>query len=332
MKTRMQLSGGGPRRGALGWLGASMLGGALALAGCAAQLEEEGELEDSAALATDTDKDGVSDAKDNCRLVSNPEQFDADGDHIGDACDFVFVPYRTTPLGVMSYVRKGQGPQPLNIGYLDNNSNQAVSYQVNTTASFVQVTEGAIAAGQHRPLAVQISPQGLAVGPHTAVLYVRYAVLVIRIDIYIHVLDEEEPEIEYCDIEISLDAVRALSGQGLDGDYELHIEAEADGETVDWPSPSGDQKVDIGGPWVDLEETITVVTLPDDGTVETIHLESFVEERDGSSADDWDQDDSSVDIYCGMPRTEEIIGHTLWRPSAQVYEGSLEVRFLAEEI
>jgi hypothetical protein len=36
---------------------------------------------------TDTDGDGIEDALDNCPLVANPFQEDADGDGIGDACD-----------------------------------------------------------------------------------------------------------------------------------------------------------------------------------------------------------------------------------------------------
>jgi hypothetical protein len=35
----------------------------------------------------DDDNDGVPDAIDNCPLVPNPDQADADGDHIGDVCD-----------------------------------------------------------------------------------------------------------------------------------------------------------------------------------------------------------------------------------------------------
>jgi hypothetical protein len=35
----------------------------------------------------DTDGDGVADAVDNCRQVSNPDQADLDGDGEGDACD-----------------------------------------------------------------------------------------------------------------------------------------------------------------------------------------------------------------------------------------------------
>ncbi len=37
--------------------------------------------------ATDTDGDGVPDSTDNCRLVANPGQANADGDAFGDACD-----------------------------------------------------------------------------------------------------------------------------------------------------------------------------------------------------------------------------------------------------
>jgi len=36
---------------------------------------------------TDTDGDGVCDDKDNCQLVSNPDQQNTDGDSLGDACD-----------------------------------------------------------------------------------------------------------------------------------------------------------------------------------------------------------------------------------------------------
>jgi len=37
--------------------------------------------------SVDTDKDGVGDKADNCPAVSNSDQADLDGDHIGDACD-----------------------------------------------------------------------------------------------------------------------------------------------------------------------------------------------------------------------------------------------------
>ena len=41
---------------------------------------------------TDTDGDGVTDQQDNCPDVPNPDQADADGDGLGDACDPAAVP------------------------------------------------------------------------------------------------------------------------------------------------------------------------------------------------------------------------------------------------
>ena len=41
----------------------------------------------SGARAVDSDRDGVADDADNCPAADNPEQFDRDGDGIGNACD-----------------------------------------------------------------------------------------------------------------------------------------------------------------------------------------------------------------------------------------------------
>jgi len=38
-------------------------------------------------LDTDSDNDGANDGDDTCRLVSNPDQLDTNGDGFGDACD-----------------------------------------------------------------------------------------------------------------------------------------------------------------------------------------------------------------------------------------------------
>jgi hypothetical protein len=42
---------------------------------------------DDAPAVLDTDRDGVADSGDNCRLVANPGQADTDSDGVGDACD-----------------------------------------------------------------------------------------------------------------------------------------------------------------------------------------------------------------------------------------------------
>lgn len=39
------------------------------------------------AFAADTDSDGIDDSTDNCPNISNPDQYDIDGDGIGNACD-----------------------------------------------------------------------------------------------------------------------------------------------------------------------------------------------------------------------------------------------------
>ena len=35
----------------------------------------------------DQDGDGISDANDNCTFIANPQQFDSNGDSIGNLCD-----------------------------------------------------------------------------------------------------------------------------------------------------------------------------------------------------------------------------------------------------
>jgi hypothetical protein len=42
---------------------------------------------DNDVAGLDSDADGVPNACDNCRFVINPDQFDANGDGVGDACE-----------------------------------------------------------------------------------------------------------------------------------------------------------------------------------------------------------------------------------------------------
>ena len=44
-------------------------------------------LDDLAAAAQDTDRDGLHNGTDNCLSLFNPDQADGDGDGVGDTCD-----------------------------------------------------------------------------------------------------------------------------------------------------------------------------------------------------------------------------------------------------
>ncbi len=50
---------------------------------------------DAGVVGSDTDRDGIADAVDNCPLVANPDQADEDGDRVGNACDNCLIDANT---------------------------------------------------------------------------------------------------------------------------------------------------------------------------------------------------------------------------------------------
>jgi hypothetical protein len=57
----------------------------------------------------DQDRDGVSNSRDNCPAISNPNQRDSDGDGIGDVCDPTPPPQPTATLRVIVQVINDNG-------------------------------------------------------------------------------------------------------------------------------------------------------------------------------------------------------------------------------
>jgi len=119
--------------------------------------------------SSDLDGDGVLTIDDNCPEVPNPEQFDRDGDNLGDACDVVI-----TKLGLSADQQKNG----VNVRYLEsmpprspglfsifNGTAQTQTWKarVDPPVSWLQIpSEGQVEAGDVMTLSAELNSKELA--------------------------------------------------------------------------------------------------------------------------------------------------------------------------
>jgi hypothetical protein len=125
---------------------------------------------------TDTDGDGVCDGQDNCPAVANPDQADADGDGIGNACDNYncsseltsnFSPGTLTSSATSATINfpSGNNDAIFTINGLNTGGSGNKKYTERVTVTYVKwdntsVTHGTYTATSTSPTAVPINISG----------------------------------------------------------------------------------------------------------------------------------------------------------------------------
>lgn len=112
----------------------------------------------------DVDMDGVDDALDNCPGITNPEQFDADGDGLGNDCDVVVNLSDDVAFAAVKHADGRMSvTRPQAIARISNSSSDPVEWRLVSLPDAVQAVEagGTVAPGMAVTPRVAISRAGI---------------------------------------------------------------------------------------------------------------------------------------------------------------------------
>lgn len=260
----------------------------------------------------DRDRDGVPDRRDNCPRRPNLEQFDADEDGTGDACDLTFIPLETPDSDILRLrVPPARSARELQIGQLVNYSPRTIEWKVRSGQSSDSdsiLASGKLAKGHSIPVSLKVVPAELDRDrPNFRRLEVitSAAGLPTAWEIDIEIIVEQEPAEKECAYWVSLHKVKVTEDQNSAGDgccggnkLEIEVIDKIGTATADWPSSGGSVEMKEGDhqyPYVIFDSgTVTA------GSTVTLPIYNKVIEHDSGAngADDWGDKEGELVFEC----------------------------------
>lgn len=286
----------------------------------------------SAAIQGDQDDDGVPDDQDNCPLRPNVEQWDADNDGKGDACDFTVV--RLQPQSEALRVSFGPNLQPRQevLASLNNDSPNAVTISASSNQPWLVVPQQLqVAPGERADLLGTIDPTGLPEGTFMATVVVLEpgkAPLTIPVEV-----DVDFQPVGVCTWVVKMTQVQVVVDQGgNDGKLELRIRGEANGDKAVYPDWTTYNRFSVSNGWVSLNTEITTMYLLK-GTTYSLPVDVTVTDWDRTALGGNDQatQSTTLNFACGDSAQVVDLDFTLPHDDHES-TGEVQVRVKAHEL
>lgn len=257
--------------------------------------------EHTGAVQGDSDDDTIPDGEDNCPMRPNAEQFDADGDGRGDACDFNLIPFRPKQEGIMVSVGPSRHERMVPVALMLNNTGAARDFSVQSNRPWLQVVpSGQLQPGGRLNLLAKLTPAGLPLGSHSGSVSISVAGVISIVDITINIFPWKP---DTCEWVVNLHKAEVTEGQGfLEGKLEVQIIGNANSDMAVYPR-SGDYDKLAEGESAMLEKEITRITLPNDGSTTYLDVDLTIDEDDSGllGGNDYGSGTVTVEMKCGAP-------------------------------